>query len=234
MEKTKLGRLINRRFHRKGLLITALAHPSYSGAQNTSAESSLSFQRFEFLGDAILNLFVASELYRRFPKANEGLLSRMRSILVSRKLLAKIARSIGLNTNFRLGKYQENITAGAREKILADVFEALLAALYFDRGRKTVEQFLLQCFASYFNPKKLFLIDPNPKSSLQEFTQGKFGSLPVYEVRPHKKRKLFTAWVKIRGIRKAKGSGSTKQEAESRAAAAALKKLKIRKKLTYS
>ncbi|MBI4368169.1 MAG: ribonuclease III [Candidatus Omnitrophica bacterium] len=234
MEKIKLRHSINKRFRRKGLLITALTHPSYSGSQNVSPESFLNFQRLEFLGDAILNLFIASELYRRFPKANEGLLSRMRSILVSKKLLAKIARSIELGVKLRLGKYQKNITASAREKILADVFEALLAALYFDRGRKTVEQFLLKRFVPYFDQKKLFLIDPNPKSSLQEFTQGRFGSLPVYQVQPYKNRKLFMAWVKIKGVRKAKGIGSTKQEAESQAAAAALKKLKIRKKLTYS
>lgn len=228
----RLEKIIGFKFRRKELLQAALNHPSYQ-SDGQVIQTVENFQRLEFLGDSILNFFVAGKLYHLFPKANEGMLSRLRSILVSRKLLARIARSIRLRTYLLLGKRKQKQPEANHEKILADAFEALIAAIYFDRGEKAVQRFLMKYFKPYFDQKKLFQLDPNPKSTLQEYTQKKFGVLPVYQVRNTKNRKSFLASVTIRGKKNAKGEGRTKQEAESQAAAALLKKLKIKKRISF-
>ena len=225
----RLEKTIGLKFRKKDLLRTALSHPSYPTVEQT-VETAINFQRLEFLGDSILNFFIARKLYQFFPKANEGMLSRLRSTLVSRKLLARIARSIHLRIYLPPGKRKREWSEPNREKTLADTFEALVAAIYFDRGEKAVQQFLMKYFKPYFDPKKLFQLDPNPKSALQEYTQKNFGGLPVYQVRSAKNGQAFLASVTIKGRKKAKGKGRTKQEAESQAAAALIKKLKIKKK----
>ncbi|MBI4395139.1 MAG: ribonuclease III [Candidatus Omnitrophica bacterium] len=227
----RLEKAIGFKFKRKELLQSALNHPSYH-SEGQTIQTVEDFQRLEFLGDSILNSFIAGNLYHLFPKANEGLLSRLRSILVSRKLLARIARSIRLKTYLLLGKRKRNRPELNHEKILADTLEALIAAIYFDRGEKNVRRFLSKYFKPYFDQKKLFQLDPNPKSALQEYTQKKYGSLPVYQIQMTKNQKSFVASVTIRGNKKAKGIGRTKQEAESQAATALLKKLKIKKKIS--
>ena len=221
-KKRGLVKALGRTFRNKRLFQIALTHPSHPAA-NQNAGFSEEFQRLEFLGDAILNFFIVTELYRRFPKANEGLLSRLRSILVSKKLLAKIARSLRL-------AIEKNGADPGNDKVFSDIFEALIAALYFDRGKKAANRFLSKHFKPYFDQKKLISFDPNPKSTLQEYTQKKSGILPVYQTRFEKKHGLFTAYVTIKRRMKTKGEGRTKQEAESKAASLLLKKLKIKKK----
>ena len=228
---SRLEQMVGHSFQNKNLLLSALTHPSYQN-ENQTLKPAQNFQRLEFLGDAVLNFFIATNLYDRFPEADEGLLSRLRSILVSRKLLAKIARSIRLRSYLRLGERERKQPDSMREKILADAFEALIAAVYFDRGKKAVEKFLLKYFKPYFNQRKLFQLDPNPKSTLQEYTQKKYRSLPAYRTAHDREHGLFTTWVSIKSRQKAKGHGRTKQDAESKAAAALLKKLKIRRKIS--
>ena len=221
-----LERTIGSSFRNKKLLLTALIHPSFP-TEGESRHSAVNFQRFEFLGDSILNGLIAEKLYILFPEANEGLLSRLRSILVSRKLLARVARSIRLGTYLRLGEREKKLPAQIREKIMADSFEALIAAIHFDRGKKILERFLSKCFESYFDQKRLFQLDPNPKSMLQEHTQKKYRILPEYRTHHAKEKGSFAAWVTIKGRNKTKGEGKTKREAESKAAATLLRKLKI-------
>ena len=210
MDKSSFGQLerfIGRPFRNKKSLLTALTHPSYP-SQDAQQEVSQNFQRLEFLGDSILNLFIATRLYRLYPDANEGLLSRMRSILVSRKLLARIACTIRLKDALRMGDHERNPSHAAHEKIMADAFEALVAAVYFDRGLKAAEVFLDQCFKPHLDRRKLFRFDPNPKSSLQEFVQKKYGRLPVYRVKQHDDGS-FTAWGSVKRWGN-KGEGGTK------------------------
>ena len=217
-------------FRSKKLLFTALAHPSYQ-SNNASNRSPINFQRLEFLGDAILNFFIARKLYSLFPEANEGLLSRLRSTLVSQKLLARISRSMSLISFLLVGKREQLPFALAREKVLADAFEALIAAIYLDRGLKATEQFLWKHFERRLDQKKLFRFDPNPKSTLQEYVQKRFHILPSYQPgAQHRNR--FTTWVSIRGTKKTKGEGRTRQEAEVCAAANLLRKLKVRKQFS--
>jgi ribonuclease III len=222
----QIKKVLGQPFRSEKTLLRALTHPSFQ-EQPLDPSSPARFQRLEFLGDAVLNFFVVRQLYERFPKADEGLLSRMRSILVSRKLLARIARTIRLKSVLRLGTQERSRYSTAREKILADAFESLVAAVYFDRGLKATEQFLLRCFKPHFNQKKLFKFDPNPKSTLQEFIQKAHGQLPVY--RTERRGDSFVAWASAKSKVKARGIGRTKQEAEAQAAALLLKKLKRKK-----
>jgi ribonuclease-3 len=229
----ELDRTLGVTFRNRKLLLAAITHPSFLNEYDQfharqRMKSNQDFQRFEFLGDAVLNYFIAAKLYETFPKADEGLLSRLRSILVSRKLLARIARSIRLGRFLLLGTRERGQPVPTREKILADAFESLLAAIYFDRGLKAAEKFLLKCFLPYLDQKKLFRFDPNPKSALQESAQKKFHILPKYRV-DRASDGLFTASVTLKKNLTAEGKGHSKQEAETQAARALLKKLKAKK-----
>lgn len=220
---SQLERFIGRPFKNKKFVLTALTHPSYP-SPDSQQEASQNFQRLEFLGDSILNLYIATKLYGLYPKASEGLLSRLRSILVSRKLLARIAGSIRLRNAMHMGDYERNPRHTAHNKIMADAFEALIAAIYFDRGLKAAHLFLERCFEPHLDQKKLFRFDPNPKSSLQEYVQKKYGRLPAYRSKHHEDG-TFTAWVSVKRS-ETKGEGRTKQEAEAKAARAMLRKLR--------
>lgn len=223
--QSRLKQAIGYSFRNKALLRSSLMHPSAS--QNLPNPD---FQRFEFLGDSVLNFFIAAKLYETFPEANEGFLSRLRSILVSRKLLARIARAIRLKSFLTLGLVIGQQPTRVREKILADSFESLIGAVYLDGGHARAHRFLLRHFASYFNEKKLLRVDSNPKSTLQEHVQKKWHILPTYSSRQEAKD-WFAVWVSIQGKMKTKGEGETKQEAETEAAGKLLKRLERNKKV---
>ncbi len=222
---TAIEKAIGQTFKKQKLLISALTHPS---SPDTESAGGLQFQRLEFLGDSIINSFIALEMYRIFPGANEGTLSRLRSILVSRKILAEIATKLRLKKYLRLGYHEQKHLDLLQEKIIADAYEALVAAIYLDLGRKKVEQFLTKCFKPYLNQKKLIQFGSHPKNILQEYSQKKSGGLPKYESQFDAAKKLFQASASLNKRVKAKGMGRTKQEAESAAATALIRKLKIK------
>ncbi len=166
------------RFKNAALYQAAISHPSY---RNENLPVSLEdFDRLEFFGDAILNFVICKKIYPLFPKADEGLLSRLRSILVSRKILFRIARDLRLLGIMKLGRGLHEQEDFLKVKLAADAFEALLGALYLDQGLERTERFILKCFRPYFDAKKLFRLDPNPKSTLQELVQRRWQKLPVY------------------------------------------------------
>lgn len=216
------------KFKSQKLLKAALTHPSYQ----LDDKSNLQYQRLEFLGDSILGSYIAKKLYDLYPDANEGLLTRLRSILVCRRLLAKVAIKFGLKKYISVGEFEKK-ESFLYEKILADSFEALVGAIYLDKGKKVLDKFLLCCFEPHLSQKKLFDFHPNPKSTLQEYTQKNHASLPAYVSRLDPKKNIFSAWVTIQGKKKTKGLGRTKREAEADAATRLIKKLKI-KKTTFS
>src|SRR3989338_5933578 len=188
----ELERLIRIKFRNQDLLLSALTHQSSLYGSDLPPDKD-SFQRLEFFGDAIVNRFIAERLYHLYPEANEGFLSRLRSILVSRRLLSKMARSIRLKSFLTLSREERAQPLLHREKLLADAFEALSASIYFDRGQKTSDQFLNRMFKPFLNQKRLLRIDPNPKSALQEYSQKAHASLPVYETRFNQKQDRFVA-----------------------------------------
>ena len=204
---------------------SALTHPSFR-YENTVPKLD-HFDRMEFLGDAILNEVICHKIYQTFTDADEGLLSRLRSTLVSRRILIKIARELKLNKFMRLGRgFKRSSPVFLKAKVLADVFESLIAAIYFDRGRKVAEKFILSHFDEYFDIKKLFRLDPNPKSTLQEITQKHWKKLPQYDSTPVSRGIQVVAW--IDGQKRAKAVARSRKEAEEKAARNLV--IKLRKK----
>ena len=219
----KIGKILNLTFKKPLLLEAALTHPSFlfEHGANKRLED---FDRMEFFGDTILNFVICQHLYRIFPKEKEGMLSRLRSILVSRKMLARVGKNLGLWKWIRLGKSLKKQAEFSKDKILADTFEAFLAAYYFERGMAAVQKFILLHFASYFDIKRLFRIDPNPKSTLQELCQKKWQKLPVYE-------NIYGAGqvktiVSVSKRYRASAFGKNRKESEEKAARGLLKKLR--------
>lgn len=212
------------RFRNLKLQDAALNHPSFRNENPKQYELCEDFDRLEFFGDSILNFVVCRKLYKKFPEADEGLLSRLRSILVSRKILARITHEIGLPRFLKLGRGLDAQEDFHKAKMFADAFEALIAALYFDQGFDRTEKFLLKCFTGYFDMKKLFRLDPNPKSTLQELAQRHWQKLPMYTSQNHEVG--FQTMVSVSQRRKAQAVGRNRQEAEEKAARLLIRKLR--------
>ena len=202
------------RFKNEALYQAAVTHPSYRN-ENLSVNLE-DFDRLEFFGDAILNFVICKKIYPLFPKADEGMLSRLRSILVSRKILFRIAREMRLLPAMKLGRGLHEQEDFLKIKLAADAFEALLGALYLDQGLDRVEKFILKCFRPYFDAKKLFRLDPNPKSTLQELVQRRWQKLPVYLSETTAKGVKTT--VSISRGRHASALMRTRKESEEKAA----------------
>lgn len=213
-------------FRKKPLLLAALAHSSY---RNESPKLELEdFDRLEFFGDTILNFVISQKLYEAFPKADEGLLSQLRATLVSKKMLVRAAQKISLSRFVLLGKSAQERPQREKGKILSDVFEALIAAIFFDQGLLKTRRFLLKNLGSYFDSRFLQRVGVSPKNRLQEWVQKKFKILPGYRL--EMKNGHFVAHVSVANKGKAKGEGQSKKEAEEKAARLLLAILKKKEK----
>ncbi len=203
----------------------ALTHPSFRNENARSTKGLEDFDRLEFLGDSVLNEVVCQKLFEKFLEADEGMLSKLRSILVSQKILSRIAQAMKLQHVLLISNsLRHNFKDFLKAKLLTDAFEALLAAIYFDQGHDKVEAFILKHFKAYFDPKLLFRLDPNPKSTLQEMTLKKWQKLPEYS-------HVFTpkgvkTTVSAGGNKKASALHKIKRESEVLAARALIRKLR--------
>ena len=221
--KSALGKILKIPLRNLKYYEAALLHPSFRNENRTGFLED--FDRVEFLGDAILNEAICQRLYIDFPDADEGMLSKLRSILVSRKVLSRIALKLKLQKRLRLGKsLQHAFKTSFRTKLLTDVLEALFAAIFFDLGRKRCEAFILKHYDEYFDAKKLFRLDPNPKSTLQEFTLKKWQRLPEYKHAFSRRGVKTTVSAGRNG--KATAFAKNKKESELKAACALLRLLR--------
>lgn len=209
----EVERRLGHRFRKRALLRAALTHPSV-GTEGRA------FERLEFLGDAILTLLLSLYLYRSHPELPSGGLTRLRASVVNRTTLARAATHLGLPTFLRVGKGEE---AGGRQRpsVLAAAFEAVVAALYLDRGLGTVTKFLRQHLLPLVSPEDSL----DPKSELQTHVQAVIKIAPRYRLLryrgpPHAPR--FEVEVVARGQGLAKGKGASRREAEQAAARTAL------------
>jgi ribonuclease III len=203
----------------------ALTHPSFRNENARTTKDLEDFDRLEFLGDSILNEIVCQKLFEKFPEADEGMLSKLRSILVSQKILSRVAQTLKLQHVLLIGKsLRHNFRDFLKAKLLTDALEALFAAIYFDHGRGKVEAFILKHFKKYFDPKLLFRLDPNPKSTLQEMTLKKWQKLPEYTHAFSSKGVKTT--VSAGGRRKASAFHKIKRESEVMAARALIRRLR--------
>ena len=208
------------------LLEQALIHSSYIN-ENPASDIGHN-ERLEFLGDAVLDFIVAEKLYRDFPGIDEGDMTRLRALLVRRETLARIAVEIRLGDYLRLGKGEE--ATGGRSKIpnLAGGLEALIAAVYIDRGMPVAASLVTGWFAEDWSKLNTREAAGDYKSRLQEVTQAQFQEIPVYrlvsETGPdHDKR--FEVEVLVRARVMGKGIGKSKKNAETAAASQALQRL---------
>lgn len=215
-------------FRDLNLLNQALMHRSY--VHDVDMERGESNERMEFLGDAVLGLLVNEHLYARFTKRQEGRLTKIKSLVVSETVLASRAEELSLGTYVCLSDNERSSGGAGRPSILSDTFEAVLGALYLDRGlpaaRKFVENHLLD------GMDKILAIDDykNYKSIMQEHAQRKLGSRPRYRVVSAKgpeHERTFYVEVRLGGRALGRGEGRNKKEAEQMAARHALAKLGV-------
>jgi len=209
------------------LLALALVHSSYVNENPGTAAGHN--ERLEFLGDAVLDFVVAGKLYRDFPDLSEGQMTRLRSALVRRETLARVARSIGLGDYLVMGKGEE--ASGGRDKSanLAGALEAVIAAVYLDRGVTVARKIIVRLLEAEWPAAIAAGTGGDAKSRLQELTQARFQLTPGYrllaEAGPdHDKQ--FTVEVTVNGEVLGSGTGSSKKLAEKEAARAALERLR--------
>lgn len=182
-------------------------------------------QRLEFLGDAVLQLTLSEELFRRMKSADEGVLTKARSQLVSTKALARIGRQLNLGSYILMGRGEEANGGRSRENTLADAFEAIAGAIFLDGGLSAAKNFVTKAFASDFEQLMNAPLDLNPKGALQEFIQTSGKSPPLYEIVSETgpdHSKTFDAIVTWNGVELGRGTGRSKKEAEIEAARIAL------------
>jgi ribonuclease-3 len=202
----------------------ALTHRSFAFEQPEAIEHN---ERLEFLGDAILGAVVTDLIYNKFPDLPEGDLARLRASVVNTVALAQIARSVGLGEHLKLGKGEEG--SGGRDKasLLADSFEAVIGAVYLDRGIEQVATVLRPLFDKALDEVVAGGMTFDAKTALQEAAVKLHGEVPTYRVASsgpdHDKR--FTAHVFVGGDSLGAGTGRSKKEAEQQAAREALDKL---------
>jgi ribonuclease-3 len=213
---------ISYRFADLALLDSALSHISaLKGARNRGG----SYQRLEFLGDHVLGLVISDMLFRAFPRADEGELSRRLADLVRKETCAEIARAIDLGAAVRLGASEANAGARSRPAILADVCEALIGAVYLDGGFVAAEALIARLWQARMKTKAEPLRDP--KTVLQEWAQGRGLPTPAYREIARSgpdHDPQFRVAVQLPHLAPAEGSGRSKRAAEQAAAAAMMKR----------
>jgi len=219
-----LEKILQYTFKNKQLLLLAVKHRSYLSITNENEYNSN--ERLELLGDAVLELITTEYLYHRFNTEDEGTLSQKRSILVSRLVLGKIAGEMQLGSFLLLNKGEEKTGGRTRHSNLANLFEAVLGAVYLDGGyapaQKFVNTFLLNHMDELLSQESNF----NYKSTLLEFSQAQGLGIPTYrvlkETGPDHKKEFFVS-AELPDKRAARGSGSSKKKAEQKAAAELLR-----------
>ncbi len=225
MEKDlkELEKKLKIQFRDKKILKRALCHRSYIIEQANEKESN---ERLEFLGDAVLELIVSKFLFIKFPQMKEGEMTNLRAMLVNTKRLANIAKGLGIPEYILLSKGEQKTFGREKESILADTFEAILGAIYYDQGFSAAEKFIEENLLIKINDVILELSQANPKGQFQEISQEVTGITPIYKVLKEEgpdHKKNFTVGVYLNDELVAKGKGKSKQEAETNAALNALK-----------
>jgi ribonuclease III len=226
-EFAALQRAIAYRFRDSGLLEHAMTHTSR--ANEDASGGVRDNESLEFLGDAVLGFVIADQLFRDFPEFDEGQKSKTKSALVSTAALAQRAEQLGLGDHLLLGRGEERSGGRRKQALLADGYEALIAAIYLDGGIEQARAFISREFGPLLDEiRQHGLPGSDYKSSLQEYLQSHDAPLPEYRVAgtigpDH--RKLFQVEVAIRGEAIALATGASKKEAEQEAARLALLKL---------
>lgn len=207
-------------------LTRALTHPSFAREVPEAPNN----QRLEFLGDAVLSAIIAGALFAQFPQEREGYLTRARALLTDQPFLAGLAGELGLEAHLRLGEGEETSTSErAREKRLADAFEALVAAVHLDGGDAAARSAVLRWYGDLRSRIETAIENYNPKGRLQEHVQPLHGNdaleYVLLEASGPDHDKRFAVEVRLKGELLGQGRGTSKKAAEEEAARLALQKL---------
>ncbi|OCH13067.1 MULTISPECIES: ribonuclease III [unclassified Aliivibrio] len=213
----RLERKIGYKFNDESFLKLALTHRSANGTHN---------ERLEFLGDSILSFVVADELYHRFPKVDEGDMSRMRATLVRGHTLAELGREFELGDYLFLGPGELKSGGFRRDSILADAVEAIIGGIYLDSDTEVIRRIILAWYKTRLDSIEPGISQKDPKTRLQEYLQGRRKPLPTYTVTKIKgeaHNQEFTIECIVAGLDKPViGKGSSRRKAEQSAADIAL------------
>ncbi len=225
----KLEQNIGIEFSNKLLLETSVTHRSYLNEHRDVPEHN---ERLEFLGDAVLELIVSDYLYRKFADRAEGELTSFRSALVRTDSLAESAKKLKIGEYLRLSRGEEE--SGGREKdyLLANAFEAILGAIYLDKGYEKARDFVYRTLIPKLAEIVEYRLDIDNKTKIQELAQSEYKTTPTYEVIDEQgpdHDKTFTVVVKIDDKIVGKGTGSSKQKAEERAAEVGIEYIESKK-----
>jgi ribonuclease III len=231
-ELEPLERRLGYRFKDRGLLEHALTHRSR--VHEDASGGVFDNESMEFLGDSILGFVIAAMLFREFPQHNEGQKSKLKASLVSSTALARLAERLNIGEFLILGRGEEKTGGRLKHAIIADCYEALIAAIYLDGGIEPAERFIERQFAELIREARrtgaAASFTEDWKSALQEFLQSAGRGLPVYrlagEVGPDH-RKSFVVEILVEGEAIAKAEGRSKKEAAQTAAKAALETLNL-------
>ncbi|MCF7820340.1 MAG: ribonuclease III [Candidatus Pacebacteria bacterium] len=219
-ELSKLESILGFKFKNKDYLKQALVHRSYL---NEHLDFPLGHnERLEYLGDAVLELIVTEYLYQNFPEKDEGVLTNWRASLVNSKMLFQVAKTLEIEEFLRLSKGEaKDKSSKSRRYILADSVEAVIGAIYLDKGIKPAKKFIEKNIIAHLDDiisKGLYL---DPKSRFQELSQEKEGITPRYGVLEESgpdHDKIFVVGLYLNNELVAKGKGSSKHEAQVKAA----------------
>ena len=207
---SSLEKKLNIKFKNKDLLIKSLTHKSYNKNINN--------EKIEFLGDRVLGLIIAKKLLEIYPDEKEGILDKKFASLVKKQTCAEIAKNIQLN-KFILSFNLKNKEFNLEDKVLADSCEALIGAIYLDSGLNIVEKIVLDLWKNKIKQSVITIIDA--KTRLQEYSLKKYKKLPIYKLISNsgpRHKPIFKVGVKLHNSKFFIGEGSSKKDAEQKAA----------------
>lgn len=214
------------------VLVRALTHRSYAYEKGGLPTN----ERLEFLGDSVLGLVVTDTLFRKHPDLPEGQLAKLRAAVVNMRALADVARELGIGDYIRLGRGEEATGGRDKSSILADTLEALIGAVYLDRGLDVASELVHRLFDPLISTASGLGAGLDWKTSLQELTAAEMLGVPEYQVDESgpDHQKTFRATVMVAGETHGLGEGRSKKEAEQQAAESAWKAIRARAEVQQS
>ena len=216
IDYSKLEKKINIKFKNKSLLIRSLTHKSFNKTNNN--------EKIEFLGDRVLGLVIAKKLLEIYPEEKEGILDKKFASLVNKKTCLQIGKNIELQ-DYILIFNPKNRSISIEDKVISDTCEALIGAIYLDKGFNITEKIILDLWREKIKESVITQIDP--KTKLQEFSLKRFKKLPTYKVLSNtgpRHKPLIKVAVKLPNTKFYNGEGKSKKEAEQNAALLCLDK----------
>jgi len=214
-----LQKKISIKFKNLNYLKKSITHKSYDPLNN--------YEKFEFLGDRILGFVISKKLIELYPKEKEGVLDKKLASLVNKNQCLEVAKIIGLEKFILVGN--KSAKAKVENKIIADSIEALIGAIYYDKGFEVSEKFILYMWKNFINLSEETIIDS--KTKLQEYSLKRFKSLPIYKLVSSsgpKHKPKFTISVRLKDSKLFDGSGDSKKKAEQNAAKKLLDNIKLK------